>query len=73
MVTHYVILLDLQLWNKKMQLHENYLSESILPNLSEIYERITYNQIYPYFNILWSNKQCWQIFLDHSTLSSIAN
>ena len=33
---------------------ENYCSISILPNLSKVYERVMYNQIYPYFinNIL---------------------
>ena len=33
---------------------ENYCPISILPNLSKVYERVMYNQIYPYFinNIL---------------------
>ena len=37
---------------------ENYRPISILPNLSNVYERITYNQIYPYFNTLFSKFQC---------------
>ena len=28
---------------------ENYRPISILPNLSKVYERLMYNQIYPYF------------------------
>ena len=33
---------------------ENYCPIKILPNLSKVYERVMYNQIYPYFinNIL---------------------
>ena len=33
---------------------ENYCPISILPNLSKVYDRVMYNQIYPYFinNIL---------------------
>ena len=35
---------------------ENY--HPILPNLSKAYERLMYNQIYPYFNTLFSKFQC---------------
>ena len=31
---------------------------SILPNLSKVYERLIYNQIYPYFGMLFSKFQC---------------
>ena len=37
---------------------ENYRPISILPNLSKVYERLIYNQIYPYFNNLFSKFQC---------------
>ena len=37
---------------------ENYLPISILPNLSKVYERLMYNQIYPYFDTLFSKFQC---------------
>ena len=37
---------------------ENYRPISILPNLSKVYERLMYNQIYPYFDTLFSTFQC---------------
>ena len=37
---------------------ENYHPISILPNLSKVYERLMYNQFYPYFDTLFSNFQC---------------
>ena len=37
---------------------ENYRPISILPNLSKVYERLMYNQIYPYFVTLFSKFQC---------------
>ena len=37
---------------------ENYLPINILPNLSKVYERLMYNQIYPYFHTLFSKFQC---------------
>ena len=37
---------------------ENYRPISILPNLSKVYERLMYNQIYPYFQIIFSKCQC---------------
>ena len=37
---------------------ENYRPISILPNLSKVYERLMYNQIYPYFDTLLSKFQC---------------
>ena len=37
---------------------ENYRSVSILPNLSKIYERGLYNQMYKYFNHILSKWQC---------------
>ena len=37
---------------------ENYRPISILPNLSKVYERLMYNQIYPYFQTLFSKFQC---------------
>ena len=37
---------------------ENYRPISILHNLSKIYERLMYNQIYPYFDTLLSKFQC---------------
>ena len=36
---------------------ENYRPISILPNLSIVFERIMYNQIYQYFQILFSKFQ----------------
>ena len=36
---------------------ENYRPISILPNLSKVYVRLMYNQIYPYFDTLFSNFQ----------------
>ena len=36
---------------------ENYRPISILPNLSKVYERLMYNQIYPYFDMLFSKIQ----------------
>ena len=37
---------------------ENYRPISILPNLSKVYERLMYNQIYPYFQTIFSKFQC---------------
>ena len=37
---------------------ENYCPISVLPNLSKVYERLMYNQIYPYFDSLFSKFQC---------------
>ena len=37
---------------------ENYRLASILPTLSMVYERLLYNQMYPYFNKLFSKFQC---------------
>ena len=37
---------------------EIYRPISILPNLSKAYERLMYNQIYPYFDTLFSKFQC---------------
>ena len=37
---------------------ENYRPKSILPNLSKVYERLMYNQIYPYFDTLFFEFQC---------------
>ena len=36
----------------------NYRPISILPNLSKVYERLMYNQIFPYFNSDFSKFQC---------------
>ena len=36
---------------------ENYCPISILPNLSKVYDRLMYNQIYPYFDTLFSKFQ----------------
>ena len=36
---------------------ENYRPISVLPNLSIVFERIMYNQIYQYFQILFSKFQ----------------
>ena len=37
---------------------ENYRPMSILPNLSKVYERLMYNQMYPYFDTLFCKFQC---------------
>ena len=37
---------------------ENYRPISILPTLSKVYERLIYNQMYPYFDKLFSKFQC---------------
>ena len=37
---------------------ENYRPLSILPNLSKVYEKLMYNQIYPYFQTIFSKFQC---------------
>ena len=37
---------------------ENYRPISILPNLSRVYERLMYNQTYPYFQTIFSKFQC---------------
>ena len=37
---------------------ENYRPISILPNLGKVYEKLIYNQIYPYFDTLFSKFQC---------------
>ena len=37
---------------------KNYRPISILPNLSKVYERLMYNQIYPYFDSVFSKFQC---------------
>ena len=37
---------------------ESYCPISILPNLSKIYERLMYNQIYPFFDTLFSKSKC---------------
>ena len=37
---------------------ENYRPISILPYLSKVYERLMYNQIYPFFGTLFSKFQC---------------
>ena len=37
---------------------ENYHPISIFPYLSKVYERLLYNQIYPYFETLFSTFQC---------------
>ena len=36
----------------------NYRPDSILPNLSEIYEKLMYQQLYVHFNSILSPKQC---------------
>ena len=43
---------------------ENYHTISILSNLSKVYERLMYNQIYPYFDKLFPKFQCdfWEGF-----------
>ena len=53
---------------------ENYCPISILSNLSKVYERLMCNQIYPYFNTLFSNLQCgfWKVFnAQHCLLAMI--
>ena len=53
---------------------ENYRPISILPNLSKVYERLMYNQIYPYFDTLFSKFQCgfWKGFnAQHCLLAMI--
>ena len=37
---------------------ESYHPRSILPNLSKVYERLMHNQIYPYFQTIFSKFQC---------------
>ena len=37
---------------------ENYRVISLLPNLSKVYDRVMQNQIYPYFDTLFSKFQC---------------
>ena len=37
---------------------ENYRPISILPNLNKVCERLMYNQIYPYFQTVFSKFQC---------------
>ena len=43
---------------------ENHRPISILPDLSQVYERLMYNQIYPYFQTIFSKFQCgfWKGF-----------
>ena len=43
---------------------ENYMPISILPTLSKVYERLIYNQMYPYFDKLFSKFPCvfWKGF-----------
>ena len=41
-----------------IKLTENYRPISILPNLSKMYEILMYNQIYPYFQTIFSKFQC---------------
>ena len=52
---------------------ENYRPISILPNLSKVYERLMYNQIYPYFDTLFSKFQSgfWKDFNDQHCLLAI--
>ena len=45
-----------------------------MPNLSKVYERLMYNQIYPYFDTLFSGFQCgfWKGFnAQHCLLAMI--
>ena len=37
---------------------ENYRPVSILPNISKIYERCLYKQLYDYFDVIFSRNQC---------------
>ena len=37
---------------------ENYRLVSILPNISKIYERCLYTQVYDYFDVIFSKNQC---------------
>ena len=43
---------------------ENYRPVSILPNISKIYERCLYKQLYDYFDVIFSRNQCgfWKGF-----------
>ena len=43
---------------------ENYRPKSISLNLSKVYERLIYNQIYPYFDALFFKTRCgfWKGF-----------
>ena len=53
---------------------ENYHPVSILPNLSKVYKKLMYNQIYPYFDKLFSKFQCgfWKNFnAQHCLLAMI--
>ena len=46
-------------YNKKLKLSkENYRSISILPNISKVYERCSYDQIWKYFKTRFSKFQC---------------
>ena len=48
---------------------ENYRPVSTLPNLSKIYERCLYDQMYKYFNRILSKYQCvFQKALAHNTV-----
>ena len=42
----------------KTSFQENYGPISILPNISKIYERCLYTQLYDYFNVIFSRNQC---------------
>ena len=42
----------------KTSFPENYGPISILPNISKIYERCLYTQLYDYFNVIFSRNQC---------------
>ena len=37
---------------------EHYRPVSILPNISKIYERCLYTQLYDYFDVIFSRNQC---------------
>ena len=53
---------------------ENYRPISILPNLSKVYQRPMYKQIYPYFDTLFFQFQCglWRGFnTQHCLLAMI--
>ena len=54
---------------------EKYCSISILPNLSIVYERLIYNQIYPYFDTLFCKFQCGfrKLFNAQHCLSAMIN
>ena len=48
---------------------ENYRPRSTLPNLSKIYERCLYDQMYKYFNRILSKYQCvFRKALAHNTV-----